>query len=226
MPSSIHLSGVSDGLFYALRDRLIRAGASIAEEPKEAEYTVSIGIDQKTDLAVLPPGDTPIDSSLAVIVSDVIVPNGKREWDNGKILDWIEMVKRGEPLKQNEEPRFWVNSRDVVDALSVICLSDKAATLNGQIRMCGRRAWVSDDVFDEIRVLWERYVNAVNHSHTAESLSGTPSPVRGIEDEKPDSPDLAPLHKTLIEISGEGWHPLVPLRTSLMEMIASSERLA
>tara|TARA_B100000945_G_scaffold272144_1_gene234408 strand:+ start:1160 stop:1831 length:672 start_codon:yes stop_codon:yes gene_type:complete len=223
MPKSIHLSGVSDGLYFALRDRLIRVGANVVEEPKEADFTVSVGADQKTDLAILPYGASHHDSSMAVILSDVIVPNGKREWDNGVILDWIDMVKRGELLNQNEDPRFWVNARDVVDALSVICLSEGTSSLTGQVRMSGRRAWISEDVYDEIRILWERYVNAVNHSHTVDSLSGTPSPVRGIDVEKPDSPDLGPLHQVLTEISGEGWHPLVPLRTSLMELIASSE---
>jgi len=33
-------------------------------------------------------------------------------------------------------------------------------------------------------------------------------------------PDLQPLHNALLEITGDGWRPLVPLRTAIMTMIA------
>jgi len=35
-------------------------------------------------------------------------------------------------------------------------------------------------------------------------------------------PDLGPLHNALINAGSEGWHPLVPMRTALMELIALS----
>ena len=80
-----------------------------------------------------------------------------------------------------------------------------------------------DDVTDEIRILWERYNNSINHSHTIESLSEVPSPVRGLHSEIEERPDLSKIHDALIMSGGEGWHPLVPMRVSLMEMIASAK---
>ena len=89
--------------------------------------------------------------------------------------------------------------------------------------MCGRRAWSSENVIDEIRILWERYNNAINHSHTIESLSEIPSPVRGIYSEKSETPDLGGIHQALIASGSEGWHPIVPMRVSIMEMIALTD---
>ena len=80
-----------------------------------------------------------------------------------------------------------------------------------------------EDVTDEIRVLWERYYNSINHSHTIESLSEVPSPVRGLHSDVGERPDLSKLHEVLISSGGDGWHPLVSMRVSLMEMIASSK---
>jgi hypothetical protein len=33
-------------------------------------------------------------------------------------------------------------------------------------------------------------------------------------------PDLAPLHDLLLDLTGDGWRPLVPFRTALMSLIA------
>ena len=156
-------------------------------------------------------------------LSDVIIPHGGRKWGNGIITDWIEQIMSGKQPALESNARFWVNVRDVVDAISEICLNEKEKIPDGNYRMCGRRSWEMGDVADEIRVLWERYNNAINHSHTVESLSEVPSPVRGIHSEIAERPDLSNLHEALIKSGGEGWHPLVPMRVSLMEMIASTK---
>ena len=102
-------------------------------------------------------------------------------------------------------------------------MNEKEPNLSGTFRMCGRRAWSSEHVIDEIRILWERYNNAINHSHTIESLSEVPSPVRGIYSERSETTDLGSLHQALIAIGAEGWHPMVPMRVSIMEMIAHTD---
>ena len=221
-PRSVHLFGPKDGLRDALEDKLTRAGASISEQPSGADLSIGLGSDEECNLAILPTGCTSDRADLVVTLGDVIIPNGSREWGNGDLLDWIEQIKLGETPQTDSEPRYWVNVRDVVDALSTLALRHEGLACRGQIRMCGRRAWRNIDVVDEIRILWERYHNAINHSHTVQSLSGVPSPVRGIHSEQ-TSPELGGLHKALIESGGEGWHQLVPMRTSLMELIASTE---
>ena len=215
--------GVKDGLRLALEDRLSRAGAKISEVPDEADFTIGISVPDSCQLAVMPPGSDSSNAEMTISLIDVIIPNGQREWGNGTLLDWIGQIKEGRTPEPENGDRFWVNVRDVVDAITVLSLSEGPAVFDGEIPMSGRRAWRNEDVVDEIRVLWERYSNAITHSHTVESLSGVPSPVRGIGTEKSAPPDLRPLHNALVESGGEGWHPLVPMRTSLMELIASTE---
>ena len=219
MPRSVHLFGLKDGLRYALEDRLVRAGASISVEPLGADLTIGLGTYEECDIAVLPPGSDSEKADLVITLYDVIIPDGSREWGTGTLLDWIEQIKLGEAPQTDPHSRYWVNVRDVTDALATIALRQDGLACRGQVIMCGRRGWRGEDVVDEIRVLWERYNNAINHSHTVESLSEVPSPVRNIHS-KEESPDLGRLHRALIESGGEGWHPLVPMRTSLMELIA------
>ena len=35
-----------------------------------------------------------------------------------------------------------------------------------------------------------------------------------------ERPDLNPLHQILLDLTGDGWRPLIPLRTALMSLIA------
>jgi hypothetical protein len=223
MPRSVHVSGLSDGLREALVERLERAGAELVDEPEQAEVTIQIDGQEKCDIAVIPQGSEPPESEIVIELSDVIIPNGGRKWGNDVMTDWVNQILNGKKPVPESNIRFWVNVRDVVDAISTICLNKEEKTPNGKYRMCGRRAWEMEDVTDEIRVLWERYNNSINHSHTIESLSEVPSPVRGIHSEVGERPDLSSLHEVLIRSGGDGWHPLVPMRVSLMEMIASAK---
>jgi len=222
MPRNVHVSGPQDGLREALEERLQRAGATIVGEAGEADVTIQIDGNEDCDISIVPPGSIPSSSDIEIELSDVIIPNGGRNWGNGIMIDWVEQIMSGEKPLPESANRFWVNVRDVADAISTICLSGEENTPTGNYRMCGRRSWRSEDVTDEIRVLWQRYNNAVKHSHTIESLSEVPNPVRGIYSERSERPDLDALHEALIQSGGEGWHPLVPMRVSLMEMIADA----
>ena len=72
-------------------------------------------------------------------------------------------------------------------------------------------------------MLWGRYKDSLNHSHTIESLSTVPSPVSHEIMIETKRPDLSLLHKLLIKCESEGWHPLVPMRVSLMEIFAHAK---
>ena len=223
MLRNVHVSGTSDGLREALEERLQRAGASLVEDPIDSEIKVGISQNENCDIAVIPFGSSAPKSRIVIELSDVIIPNGLRNWGNGTMIDWVKQIKSGEEPTIESGKRFWVNVRDVTDAISSLCVNQQTSTLTGTFRMCGRRAWSSEDVIDEIRILWERYNNAINHSHTIQSLSEVPSPVRGIYSERVETPELGGIHEALIAIGEEGWHPLVPMRTSLMEMIAHTD---
>ena len=223
MLRNVHVFGEFDGLREALEERLQRAGALIVEDPSESELVVGIDQQEDCDIAIIPMGSNPPESTIVVELKDVVIPNGGRKWGNDIMIDWIRQVKCGGEPKTEPRDRFWVNVRDVTDAISCLCMNEGESDISGTFRMCGRRSWVSKDVIDEIRILWERYNNAINHTHTIESLSEVPSPVRGIHSERSENVDLGNLHNALIAIGGEGWHPMVPMRVSIMEMIAHSD---
>tara|TARA_Y100001954_G_scaffold9999_1_gene10026 strand:- start:45 stop:716 length:672 start_codon:yes stop_codon:yes gene_type:complete len=223
MQKNIHLSGTSDGLKQALEERLIRAGASIVADPGDSELIVGVNQKDKCDIAIVPQGSESPKTKIVIELEDVIIPGGGESWGNQIMKDWVRQIK--EDIEPVIEPvdRFWVNVRDVTDAITCLCMNEKEPNLSGRFRMCGRRAWSSENVIDEIRILWERYNNAINHSHTIESLSEIPSPVRGIYSEKSETPDLGGIHQALIASGSEGWHPIVPMRVSIMEMIALTD---
>ena len=221
MPKSVRVSGSSDGLREALEGRLERAGATLVSESDSAEVTIQIDEQESGDIAIVPLGSESPGSGIVIQLSDVIIPNGGRKWGNGTMIDWVEKITSGKKPDPESNIRFWVNVRDVADAISTICLLEKNNFPNGNYFMCGRRAWEMEDVTDEIRVLWERYNNSIHHSHTIESLSEVPSPVRGLHSKIEERPDLSKLHEALSVSGGDGWHPLVPMRVSLMEMIAA-----
>ena len=54
MPKIVHISGAVDAFYHALADRLHRAGATLTEDPSEAEITVGIGEGASGDVAIVP----------------------------------------------------------------------------------------------------------------------------------------------------------------------------
>ena len=225
MPRTVHIAGPADGFQAAMLDRLVRAGASFCDNPEDANVSLGIGQGSSGNIVVIPSDSTPGSAELVVRIHDLIVPSGKREWGTGLLLDWVAGVKSGriEGLTIDPITRYWVHVNDVVDALSTLIMTDGGPVAKGEIYVCGRRAWHSQDVIEEIVVLWQRYLNSVHHSHTVESLSEVPSPVKQSTSNQTKRPDLGPLHDALIDSGGEGWHPLVPMRTALMELIAVSD---
>ena len=223
MSKSISVLGPMDGLRGFLEERLERAGAKLVDVQKNADFTICIGINEKCNLSIDSHGSENILSAVAIGIEDVIIPSGDRDWGNGKILDWIDCVKKGHDPLIEDRVRYWVNIRDVVEAMTTISMFDGELELSDHVKICGRRGWKDEHIIDEIRILWERYSNSINYSHTIESLSGVPSPVRGLDSEESSLNDLDSIHDILIACGGKGWQPLVPLRISLMEMIASME---
>ena len=63
---------------------------------------------------------------------------------------------------------------------------------------------------------------SINYSHSLESLSKIPNPVKKNEKNIKERPDLNLLNKELLRAGGDGWHPLTPLRTGLMELLAQN----
>ena len=71
-------------------------------------------------------------------------------------------------------------------------------------------------------MLWLRYTNSVNYSHTIESLSRIPNPVKENRKNNRIRPNLSFLNDEMLRAGGDGWHPPTPLRIGLMELLAQN----
>ncbi|HIC50042.1 MAG: hypothetical protein CXX69_06205 [Candidatus Thalassarchaeum betae] len=224
MPKVVHISGAVDAFYHALADRLHRAGATLTDDPEEADVTVGIGEGASGDVAVVPAHVDHGEAGLVVRIHDLLIPEGAVDWGTEVLHEWADWVKDGaEGIHPPDiEARHWVHVRDATDALSLLILADSDAMVQGVLDMSGRRAWSAKSILDEMRMLWSRFTNALHHTHTISSLSDNPSPASSSYRPRPARPDLGPLHDALLRAGGEGWRPLVSMRMGLMEVFAHS----
>ena len=224
MPKSVFLSGWEDGFSEALRDRLERANVNLCSNKDSSELTIGLGENASGDLVILPSGLQSDDSRIEISVHDLVVPVGGNSWGTAPISKWVHEIKNGlEPEFDPEGIHYWVHVRDVVEGICSVVIADDFAPLVSRMDICGRRAWRDSDVVNEIDQLWQRYQNALSHSHTVSSLASISSPVKEALEIDGLRPNLGPFHKAILNSGGMGWHPTVQMRTSLMELIAASE---
>jgi len=224
MPKSVYLSGWEDGFSGALRDRLERATVELCDKEESAELTFGLGENSSGDVVILPPGLKTGGSRVEIFVHDLIIPFGGDSWGTSAISKWVNEIKTGlEPEFDPEGIHYWVHVRDVVEGICSIVVADGFTSLGGRMDVCGRRAWKDSDIVNEIIQLWQRYQNALSHSHTASSLSSISSPVKEAVETEGLRPNLGPFHEAIVNSGGIGWHPTVQIRTCLMELIAASE---
>ena len=151
--------------------------------------------------------------SLEIEFIDVYSPSG-----DGPINHWISAVIDDEEPENDESIYHWVHIRDAEVAQRIL----KENNVKGTFQLCGRRAWTQQMVVDEIKGLWSRFQNAVEHSHTIESLSEVPSPAAVRYSGERRRPNLGPLHDALVSCGTDGWRPMTAMRVGLMECIAHS----
>ena len=143
-----------------------------------------------------------------------LIPLRADKWLAPEIVSW----SNGEDIECGS--RYWMS---VIDAANAIAHIVKAELKIDRIEMCGRREWLAQDSKSEFEMLWQRTQQGVSGNFTAETLFG--HEIAGME-AKPISidsetrPDLDPLHDLLLDLTGDGWRPLVPFRTALMSLIA------
>ncbi len=118
------------------------------------------------------------------------------------------------------KPRYWLS---VIDAANAIAHLANSGNHYSNLHMCGRREWFTEDTQAEFEMLWERTSQGQSGEFTAQTLFGQEiagMEAKPIQEESSPRPDLQPLHNALVEITGDGWRPLIPLRTAIMTMIA------
>ena len=148
-----------------------------------------------------------------IIIHDLI-PTRQDKWMPNEIVAWSNHKE------VESAPRYWLSAIDAANAIAHIARSEKVVT---RIHMCGRREWLPEDSRAEFNMLWSRTNQGLSGKFTAETLFGheiagmVAKPITGTQNNRPD---LQPLHELLLEITGDGWRPLIPFRTAMMTLIA------
>jgi len=148
-----------------------------------------------------------------LIIHDLL-PSRADKWVAPELISWA----KGEGIAGPS--RYWLSVTDAANAIVHIL---KAEVKLDNVHMCGRREWSSEDSKSEFDMLWQRTNQGITGDFTAEVLFG--HEIAGME-AKPIAeggslrPNLETLHELLLEITGDGWRPLIPFRTALMSLIA------
>ena len=148
-----------------------------------------------------------------IIVQDLI-PSRNDKWMPAEIQCWLGGKHSG------PDSRYWLS---VIDAANAIAHITKSESKISQLYMCGRREWLPQDSKAEFEMLWARTNQGISGKFTAETLFGheiAGMEAQPIHENERQRPNLTPLHELLLELTGDGWRPLIPLRTAMMTMIA------
>ena len=219
MPRRIFLNGLEDTFYTYLSEKLLSLGAKIVDSKSNSDISVGIGINSIGSVRIIPANqDFEFQGGSVILIHDLIIPNGGNYWGGREIRTIIQSVINDEKIVPKNKINYWINVRDVVSAISTIIFGKKKDF--GILPISGRRGWSDSDIISETEILWSRYNNSINNSHTIESLSNIPSPVRNIEHVSENRPNLKPVHDCIISCGGQGWHPVESMRTSIMELIA------
>lgn len=120
---------------------------------------------------------------------------------------------------------WWVSQQDV--AAGLVRLIDNVTVLPAKLDLCGRRGWTENETFQQLKMLYNRTIAGssgqfqINHLEPKPVIEATLAIASGITPST--RPDLSIINEILLQINGEGWRPLIPLRTSLMHYLATKD---
>ncbi|MAK95896.1 MAG: hypothetical protein VX366_07650 [Candidatus Thermoplasmatota archaeon] len=148
-----------------------------------------------------------------IIVQDLL-PTKVDRWIAPEFQSWIDGDGDDFPS------RYWLSVIDAANAIAHIVQAEQRVT---GIFMCGRREWECDDSRAEFEMLWKRTEQGISGEFTKDTLFG--HQIAGMVPKPMDTglskrPNLDPLHNLLLDITGDGWRPMIPFRTGLMTLIA------
>ena len=162
-----------------------------------------------------------------VRVYDMILCTTITEASNGILDEYLSICKLDEESPQlvEDSKPWWVSQQDV--AVGIARLLNDVTIIPPISHLCGRRGWTKQETYQQLFLLYQRTIAGSSGKFETIHLEQTPviSPV--LEDisqiNKPSRPDLSIINEALREIDGDGWRPLTPLRTSLMQYLATKD---
>ena len=191
----------------------------------------SIGVDGSETILVTPGFEkieidtSEIDSHL--IISHMIPTACDDSWCCPVIENWYNAITNNETIDSDIRPRhWWVSEMDVADSIVRILISEHPFPPNANIS--GRRAWSDDQTVEELRLLFSRTMAGKSGMFSAQHLTTPSSPIIEVEaiskvdDNEHPRPDLESIHQVLVSCDGDGWRPLMPIRSALMMFLAGA----
>ena len=125
----------------------------------------------------------------------------------------------------SDKKHWWVSQQDV--AACLLRLIDYTRPLPQFIHICGRRGWTNQETFEQLELLYNRTIAGSSGQFQTSHLESKPvihpTVAKGSQITPSTRPDLSIINELLIDIDGEGWRPLIPLRTTLMHYLATKD---
>ena len=162
-----------------------------------------------------------------VHVYDMILYSTITDASNDILDEYLSICKlnKENPKLAEDSKHWWVSQQDVAAGLARL-LSD-VTTLPSISHLCGRRGWTKQETYQQLLLLYQRTIAGSSGNFETTHLEQKPVINPVLEDisqiNKSLRPDLSIVNETLREIDGEGWRPLTPLRTSLMQYLATKD---
>ena len=161
------------------------------------------------------------EDEIVVHLHDVLPPQRGSDCE-AMFRRWMEAGHGGTRPPLDEHTFHWCDLNDVAAAVSDLL---QHPCEDGTYHMSGRRAWTTDETWQEFDALVQRTIAGRTGKFGTEHLESRGVPVVeavALDDGETERvrPDLGPLHVALTDANGEGWRPRTPLRQSLMMVIA------
>ena len=141
-----------------------------------------------------------------------------------QLFDFCISNSRVFNLPSNKK-HWWISQQDV--AAGLFRLIDYTRPLPKLIHICGRRGWTNQETFEQLELLYNRTIAGSSGQFQTSHLESKPvihPTVAKVSQITPSTrPDLSIINELLIDVDGEGWRPLTPLRTSLMHYLATKD---
>ena len=183
------------------------------------------------DVILLLDGNSRIDvqvTSLNIIyIHDLISFSEAESITNEKLDELFDLCNSNSRdfNEPSEEKHWWVSQQDV--AAGLLRLIDYTRPLPQLIHICGRRGWTNQETFEQLELLYNRTIAGSSGQFQTSHLESKPvihPTVAKVSQITPSTrPDLSIINELLIDVDGEGWRPLTPLRTSLMHYLATKD---
>lgn len=224
----------SEHVPFAAGHRLFLMGLGPFNVPSDDERGFDV---DGLEIALALPGHLGIETEHEWIdshieVHDLLPRRQDSVWQLPRFDSWMESLQSSDSVVSDESSVYWwVSDIDVADAFVRILLSDEP--FPSQVKMSGRRSWSEAQTLEELSLLYNRTVAGRTGRFSVEHLTAAPTPsieVQSlivqpklpidVDENARKRPDLSPLHNLLHRIDGDGWRPLVPIRTALMHSLA------